>query len=231
MAVLRFNSVNCLIMYYVSRILGFLRTIAGVGMWKRNSYNLTSVSKRLILFPFWYVLALVFRILDLLLLGELISLILVSTSRTKRRLTALELSKLEVLGQKERSFLETVIVIENSWLSKLGCRLTRSESLGLGVARTVCFSRTIDTGRSSDMGWLVHELAHALQFKYRGLIYIPEALVAQHFSGYDFGGQKSLSEQRLLIAFNPEQQAEIFRQMMLSDYPSELREEIIKGKW
>lgn len=214
-----------------NRIVGLLNALIGKGLLERNGFNLTSFPKRMVLLPFWYVLTLVFSVFDLLFLGEAMTFLLRVSSKSTRKLTHVELEKLEALRPNDRQFLGSITVIEDAWLSKLGCWLTRRKSLGLGVAKTVLFSRKIDTSLSSDLGWLIHELAHTLQYNYRGLIYIPEALIAQYFSGYDFGGKQSLDEQTVLKAFNPEQQAEIFRHLLLSNYPSPLQREIIHGKW
>lgn len=79
--------------------------------------------------------------------------------------------------------------------------------------------------------WLVHETAHTLQYKYRELIYIPEALIAQRYSGCSFGGKETIISADKIRRFNPEQQAEIFTALTLSKVESELRQEIIDGNW
>lgn len=68
-------------------------------------------------------------------------------------------------------------------------------------------------GRMSDP-LLIHELMHVWQYHQVGIVYIPRALSAQHSpEGYDYGGAdalyKAISEEKHLLDFNYEQQAEI----------------------
>ena len=153
------------------------------------------------------------------------------TQRNGRKLTPQELELFSELTD-DASYLKTVRVYEKSWVAKMGAWMIRKNTLGLGLANTIHFNREIDVEKSaSDCRWLVHEVAHTLQFKYRGLIYIPESLVAQQFSGYAFGGRETLKEATKLNAFNPEQQADIFVVMQLSEFESAIRQEIRKGNW
>ena len=172
----------------------------------------------------------VFALVDLLFLGEVISWMLRVTSKNKRRLTGKELSGLQ-LSDEDTAYLQTIWVIERSWISRFGMWMTRRKSLGLGIARTVHFSREINTGIQKDVNWLYHELAHSLQYKYRGLVYIPEALIAQQFSGYDFGGKATLLSKKKLADFNPEQQAELFRVLMTDNHTCSIGQDIVRGNW
>lgn len=132
----------------------------------------------------------------------------------------------------EQDYLKSITVIENSWLARFGKWINRFSSLGLGVGRTVHFSRTIDTQNSFDQKWFIHEVAHTLQFKHRGIVYIPEALIAQQFSGYDFGGKTGMDSTKKLRSFNPEQQADIFAVLILKNEKNHrLFSEIQKGNW
>lgn len=68
-------------------------------------------------------------------------------------------------------------------------------------------------GRMSDP-LLIHELMHVWQYHHLGMAYIPRALAAQRsVEGYDYGGvdalYKAISENKQLLDFNYEQQAEI----------------------
>ena len=152
------------------------------------------------------------------------------TQRNGRKLTIEEMNLFVGLSL-DKSYLESVMVYEKSWLARFGAWMIRRKSLGLGLANTIHFSREIDLKISLDCQWFVHEIAHTLQFKYRGLIYIPEALIAQQFSGYTFGGSETLKHADKLRSFNPEQQADIFVVMQLSKFESEIRQEIEKGNW
>lgn len=202
----------------------------GKSTFQRNQFNnVGKVQSRLIAFP-WYLLTVFVAILDLIFLGSIISGIFRISNGNKRLLTHFELGLLSMISNDD-DFLLRIVIIENSWLAKLGRYLNRLDSLGLGIADTIHFSRTIDPLNKRDQEWLIHEVAHILQYKYRGLIYIPEALIAQRFSGYEFGGITTLGKKIPLRAFNPEQQADIFTFIVLSDYNCYLKQEIIEGNW
>ena len=68
---------------------------------------------------------------------------------------------------------------------------------------------------SCNLGIVVHELVHVLQFERVGSIYIWQALRAQRTTGYRYGGWRQLAEDRshgkCLRDFNREQQGEIAR--------------------
>lgn len=178
----------------------------------------------------WYLLQVLFGFLDLLLIGEGVNQLILVTSPKKRKLKEKELELLSEL-KDEQQYLRSIWVVEYSWLSRFGKWMTRRRSLGLGIGRTVHFSRMIDSSNQQDQRWLVHEIAHTLQYKYRGLIYIPEALIAQQFSGYNFGGKATLDSKKKLREFNPEQQADIFCALIISGYNSALKTDIRKGEW
>lgn len=217
-------------MICMGRLERMLHTLSGKDLIRRNGHNLNSTPLRVLLFIPWYLLTLVHTLLDLLFIGNLVSAILKWTSSKKRLLAVEEMIYLSDLP-RDQFYLAHVTVIEQSWLARFGAWLTRRKQLGLGIGTTVHFSRTIDTTQKGDLGWLLHEVAHTLQFRYRGTIYIPEALIAQRFSGYAFGGKQTLRNAKLLKDFNPEQQADIFKILLLSDQESELNEEIRRGGW
>lgn len=152
------------------------------------------------------------------------------TQRNGRKLTDEELNLFADLS-KDRAYLKSVSIYERSWVARIGAWMIRRKNLGLGLANTIHFNQEIDINTVADRRWFVHEMAHTLQFKYRGMIYIPEALIAQQFSGYSFGGLPTLERANKLQAFNPEQQADIFVIMQLSDFNGALRQEIKNGNW
>lgn len=204
--------------------------LSGKAISKRNWFNLDSALNRTLIAVPWYLLTFLFAVLDLVFLGSIISGIFRITSGNKRRLNEKELGLLSMVSN-DQNFLRRVVIIESSWLAKFGRYLNGIDALGLGVADTIHFSRKLDPTSKKDQQWLIHEVAHTLQYKYRGLIYIPEALIAQQFSGYAFGGTETLGQNIPLRAFNPEQQADIFKVIVLRDYDCDLRQEIIKGNW
>lgn len=176
----------------------------------------------------WYLLSVLVALLDLIFLGEIVSFILILTSPKRRKLTAKEL-ELFISLINDQPYLRQVVVVENSWLARLGTNFGKREQLGLGVARTVHFSREICSEK--DKYWLIHEVGHTLQYKYRGLCYIPEALIAQNFSGYKYGGKEALITCDRLKCFNPEQQADIFVAITCTNIDSKLRQELVNGNW
>ncbi|MDG1334108.1 MAG: hypothetical protein P8P74_17380 [Crocinitomicaceae bacterium] len=213
------------------RFIHLFNVLSGREFYRRNKHNSKRLWKRGFVFLPWYLIGVVFAVLDLFFLGYLTQAIMQITQRNGRKLTTQELELFSTLTD-DTSYLKTVRVYEKSWVAKFGAWMNRRNSLGLGLANTVHFSREIDSAKSpSDCRWLVHEVAHTLQFKYRGLIYIPECLAAQQFSGYTFGGKQTLKLAKKLRAFNPEQQADIFVVMQLSNLESAIREEVKKGNW
>lgn len=213
------------------RFIQLINVLSGREFYRRNKHNSRQLWKRCIVFVPWYINGVILAVLDLFFVGYLFQVIMEITHRNGRNLSPRELELFSGLT-KDTSYLKTVRVYEKSWLARLGARVIRQKTLGLGLANTVHFSREIDIEKNEpDSRWLVHEVAHTLQFKYRGLIYIPECLVAQWFSGYSFGGRKTLKHAKQLRTFNPEQQAEMFVVMQLSNFESAIREEIQKGNW
>lgn len=212
------------------RFIHLIKVLSGREFFSRNTHNSRQLWKRSCVFIPWYLIGLFFAILDLFFVGYLIQLTMKMTQRNGRKLTAKELTLFSALS-RDKTYLESVMVYENSWVARFGKWMIRSKSLGLGLANTVHFSRKINVENASDCRWFVHEIAHTLQFKYRGLIYIAESLVAQQFSGYGFGGKRTLERAKKLRAFNPEQQADMFVAIQLSDFESEIRQEIKKGNW
>lgn len=213
------------------RLIQLFNVLSGREFTHRNKHNSKQLWKRSCVFLPWYFIGVFFAVIDLFFLGYLTQAIMQITQRNGRRLTPKELNLFYSLD-KDATYLRSVMVYEKSWVARIGAWIIRRKKLGLGLANTIHFSREIDIENSAaDRRWLVHEVAHTLQFKYRGLIYIPECLVAQQFSGYSFGGRKTLKQAKRLRAFNPEQQADMFVVMQLSEFESAIREEIEKGNW
>lgn len=213
------------------RFIHLINVLSGREFFRRNKHNSKQLWKRGCVFLPWYITGVVFAVFDLFFVGYLTPVIMQVTQRNGRKLSQEELELFSDLTD-ELTYLKTVRVYEKSWVARTGRWFGRRSSLGLGIANTVHFNREVDLEKShSDRRWFVHEVAHTLQFKYRGLIYIPEALIAQRFSGYAFGGRETLKDAKQLRAFNPEQQADIFVVMQLSDFESAIRAEVEKGNW
>lgn len=212
------------------RFIHFFETLTVRAFWGRNTHNSAVFWKRTLVFLPWYAVSLLMAILDLLFVGYLFQGIMKITQRNRRKLSESELDLFANLPE-ERAYLRTVLVCERSWMARFGAFIIRRKNLGLGLGNTIHFSREIDCSNALDQRWLVHEIAHTLQFKYRGLIYIPEALIAQQFSGYSFGGKETVCEAKHLRAFNPEQQADMFVLLQLTAVESEIRVEVEQGRW
>ena len=213
------------------RFIHLINVLSGREFFHRNKHNSSQLWKRSCVFLPWYLIGIFFAILDLFFVGYFTQVIMQVTQRNGRKLTSRELELFSELTN-DALYLKTLRVYEKSWVAKIGASMIRKSTLGLGLANTIHFNREIDVEKSaSDCRWLVHEVAHTLQFKYRGLIYIPESLVAQQFSGYAFGGRETLKKATKLNAFNPEQQADIFVVMQLSEFESPIRQEIRNGNW
>ncbi len=129
------------------------------------------------------------------------------------------------LNQNEIDFLTTVFPLsinykvirinENSKWAKIGAKNTKKQHLAFVWMNTINFSRSINCDlQKSDLWWLVHEMVHIAQFKTLGVQYIFEALLAQRFGGYNYGGKSNLKG-RQLNYFNLEQQAEIIKDYVL----------------
>jgi hypothetical protein len=212
------------------RFIHLINVLSGQEFFYRNTHNSKQLWKRGCVFIPWYIVGIIFAVLDLFFIGYLVQAIMQITQRNGRKLTAEEMKLFSELPLEKR-YLESVIVYEKSWVARFGAWMIRQKKLGLGLANTVHFSSEINIENAADCRWFAHEIAHTLQFKYRGLIYIPEALIAQQFSGYAFGGLDTLKHADKLRAFNPEQQAELFVVIQLSKFESEIRQEIEKGNW
>lgn len=200
-------------MFYLRRIVYLLKVLLGIDLWGRNTINLKqkSILIKLLLYPFWYVLQVSCAILNLLLLGELLFLLVWITHKCKRKLNSEELKILSVQfpGIKWRN----ITVIEKSWVAKLGAKYAKSTKMGVCVTYSLHFSCELDSEK--DKIWLLHEAAHYIQYKQRGIIYIFEALIAQQFTGYNY--KLPNWKQYSLKAFNPEQQAEILSKEPIQD--------------
>ncbi|MFN8396788.1 MAG: DUF4157 domain-containing protein [Bacteroidia bacterium] len=69
--------------------------------------------------------------------------------------------------------------------------------LGVTIGYTINFSQKVSPAPgNNDMHWLIHELTHVAQCEAVGLQYIPEALIAQAGTGYNYGGPAGLKRGR-----------------------------------
>lgn len=148
------------------------------------------------------------KILDIVLLGELLDLVFQIAKPNSRTLTELELTEAQRVFGKGITYWQ-VRIDEYAVLAWLGAWFAKSKNMGVTTFHTINFTRKlkIEAG-NRDMEWLIHELAHVRQMEDAGIQYIVEALVAQYTGGYNYGGPKALAGKKLKD-FNREQQSEI----------------------
>lgn len=151
---------------------------------------------------------LLFNVFDVLLIGEWMDFLFTLTKINARKLRPDEITEArKVLG--DALDYAQVRVDEYAFLAFCGKWYARSHNMGLTTWHTVNFTRKLRTAPGNgDMAWLVHELAHVAQYEAVGTRYMGEALHAQTYGGYAYGGRDGLTGKDL-VDFNREQQASI----------------------
>lgn len=200
------------------RFIFFFRALTGRVVYNRNRYNLSGM-KRILITPFWWLLSILISILDLVYFDFLILLFIRivegKSSAIPKHIEALHPS---IEGK--------LFCYPNSKIARWSMRILGRKSLGLGIRNCVLFSREINWKSSKDVHWFLHEYAHVLQWRGRGLIYIPEALFAQWNSGYTFTKEAAESAENLKY-FNPEQQACIYADYLIGNHLELLKQDPI----
>jgi hypothetical protein len=119
-----------------------------------------------------------------------------------------------------------------NWVARLGARLAgepppanNAITLGNGLYFPVTLRTSqahLNAGQLGHFAWLIHELAHAWQYQHVGMRYLLRAIVAQIRLGpdaYDYGGEEGLRDAvgrgKGILSFNPEQQADIAKDIYL----------------
>ncbi len=164
------------------------------------------------------------KVLDVLLVGELLDLIFQIVKPNSRTLTKEELLEAKKVFGKGVSYW-MIRIDEYSLIARLGALFAGSKNMGVTTFHTINFTRKIHAQPGNgDMQWLIHELAHISQMEDVGIQYLVEALVAQNTSGYNYGNANDL-EGKKLSDFNREQQAEIasdfYRDVLYGNYPQD----------
>lgn len=181
----------------------------------RNQYNKKRFPiLKFYLFLIWIVL-IPFKLLEIFGFSHLLNLLFRITT-TSRHLTPTEIEALQAHFPKSIKY-KWVRLNENSNWARVGAKNTKKHHLAFVWMNTINFTRPINCSVDNDLWWLVHEMVHIAQFKKLGIQYIFEALLAQRFGGYDYGGKQNLKEHHLNY-FNLEQQAEIIK-----DYVKDIR--------
>ena len=128
-----------------------------------------------------------------------------------------------------------------NWVACIGARLARRDPPGdnaITLGNRLFFpvslrtsQAALESGVGRDFAWLIHELAHAWQYQHVGPRYLMRAIAAQVRLGpqaYDYGGEEGLRQAagsgKGLLSFNPEQQADIARDIYLMALQGEVGE-------
>lgn len=176
---------------------------------KRNRFNLSNHTffYKVLSFLFW-ILLIPIKIVDLIGFFYLFDL-LRNYLLTTRKLTEFEISEARLVFGNSLSYTK-IRIRTNSKMAKKGAKYANKKTLAFVLFRCVNFSTAIDCENNpKDMARLIHELVHIKHYEKLGVEYIILALRAQRNGGYDYGGEKVLSEKHPLKYFNLEQQGDI----------------------
>lgn len=199
-----------LFLYHLVSGLFFL----GVGLYLNFQLLFTQIKK----WPKWFgkvfisivawIGRLVSKILDMVMVGEILDLVFQVLKPNSRSLSDTELTEAKkVYGDGLRYW--QIRIDEYSLIAKLGALFAGSKNMGVTTFHTINFTRKIVAAPGNgDMDWLIHELAHVCQMQHVGIQYLVEALVAQYTGGYNYGGTEALKG-KTIHDFNREQQADI----------------------
>jgi hypothetical protein len=155
---------------------------------------------------FWFPV-LMFKVIDVTLLPEIMSLLFSFVKFNSRKLTPTEIAEAKKVFGNNLNY-NQIQVDENSLFAWMGSKFNKINHLGVVVFNSINFNCKLNCNcYNHDMGWMIHELTHILQFNKVGSAYIFYALYAQHTSGYYVGDVTN----KKLEDFNFEQQAEIAR--------------------
>ena len=181
----------------------------------RNQFNL---KKHKLLYPInvtiWVILIPI-KLFEIIGLSTVLQFLFNSFSKT-RPLTSYEIQELKLIFKESIAYSNIRINESSNW-AKIGSKITKTANLGFVWMHTINFTKPIlCDSKQSDMAWLVHEMVHVAQFNALGIQYIFEALIAQHFGGYNYGGIDQLNKNKPLKFYNLEQQADIIKHLYLN---------------
>ncbi len=151
--------------------------------------------------PAWWLLELVFHLLDVLAAPDLLMLLNRLVKPGQRKLTAREVALAHSVFGNHIDYRK----VRLDTRAHLGPRQFGFAYVGFEVINT--------WGPPTDP-LLIHELIHVWQYQYLGSVYIPRALWAQHAGGgYNYGGEARLfavyENGGSLLDFNYEQMGEV----------------------
>ena len=199
--------------FVIEKIQAFLFHFISPFVNSRNQYN-TKRFKILKFYNFliWWIL-IPLKFLEIFGLSHLLNHIFKWTTKS-RQLNKYEIEFLTTVFPSSINY-KVIRINENSKWAKIGAKNTKKHHLAFVWMNTINFTRPINCSvNDSDLRWLVHEMVHITQFKALGIQYIFEALLAQKFGDYNYGGKQNLKEHQLNY-FNLEQQADIIKDYVL----------------
>lgn len=155
-------------------------------------------------FALW-VGSLIAKALDLFSFPKIMDLLWRMIKFNTRSLTPVEKTEaISVFGDSINY--SKVLIDEYSFIAWLGAKINRRSGMGVTTFHTINFNQKIRTAAgSSDMKWLIHELAHIAQMEHAGSKYLVEAFHSQVTEGYGY----VLGKKPHLRDYNREQQASI----------------------
>jgi len=143
------------------------------------------------------------KILDVFAFPELMDRLWQIVKLNTRSLTAIEEQEARIIFGNRINY-RKVHIDEASFIAWLGAKLKRCSGMGITTFHTINFNRKLNTAAgSSDMKWLIHELAHVAQMEHAGSQYLVEAFHAQANAGYAYRS----GEKKHFCEYNREQQA------------------------
>lgn len=148
------------------------------------------------------------KLLDVVGFAEMLDLLGQVIKFNTRTLTSTEIDEAKKVFGNAVPYWK-VRVDEYSLIAALGKWFQGASGMGVTIGYTINFSQKVAPAPgNSDMHWMIHELTHVAQAEAVGLQYIPEALIAQAGTGYNYGGPSALVGKHLRD-FNREQQGDI----------------------
>lgn len=180
---------------------------------KRNQFNSCKYKVLRVYQLFIWIILIPFKFLEIFgfsyILNSIFRLFIKS-----RQLNNYEVEYLNTIFPQSINF-QSIRINENSKWARIGAKKTKKQHLAFVWMNTINFTRPINCQSNlNDLTWLVHEMVHIAQFKALGIQYVFEALLAQKYGGYNYGGEENLTSHQL-NDFNLEQQADIIKNYVL----------------
>ena len=178
---------------------------------ERNLYNKTSHQILYLYNALLWVLLIPVKCLEIFGLSTVLKSLFLLTVKV-RPLSDKEVSALTPIFGDTIAY-DKIRINESSYWAKWGAKYKHKTHMAFVWLSIINFSRNINViNNKNDLHWLVHEVVHVKQYESLGLQYIFEALLAQKYGGYYYGGVSSLKLQPLKF-YNLEQQADLIKDL------------------